>query len=249
MVLLTPAPSVLGACSLTAAVQLVCAVHLCVCIGILASVSSDRPIMAAGVEISGGYQCITGAWFLLGVPLIVHGGFGAVYYVESNLTIYMAYLAGTLVWAVAWIVIFVEYGNTCSTLQPGPDALAQASFVCGVSNGMVVFWMLALVGLIVAALYLVWSMREWAKRRLEAELIRYQEPWQMVQSLADDVAAEHALEFKALSQAHVLAPRGQGWGLGGPSGFATPLHPMSPGYGIQMPGSWQPPVPQTLMVH
>merc|ERR1711908_145987 len=44
-------------------------------------------------------------------------------------------------------------------------------------------------------LYLVWSCKEYIKRRLETELIRYQEPWQMVAALADDVAAEEAREL------------------------------------------------------
>jgi len=198
MGLLSPAPTVLGACSLTAAVETVCAVHLCACIFILAQVDSANSVVMAGVEVSPAFQSITAAWCLLGVPMIIHGGIGAIYCVEGHLATYMLYLAGTMVWAIAWIVLFLRYGNTCSTLHPTTnDGRSTASFVCGISNGMVIFWMLALLGVIATGVYLVWSMKEYCKTRLEMELIRYQEPWQVVQALADDVAAEQAMEAKA----------------------------------------------------
>mmetsp|Transcript_97956 Transcript_97956/g.297382 ORF Transcript_97956/g.297382 Transcript_97956/m.297382 type:complete len:223 (+) Transcript_97956:81-749(+) len=220
MGLLTPAPSVLGACSLTAAVELVCAVHLAICVGIISSVSSEHSVVSAGVEISPVFQCITAAWCLLGIPLIIHGGVGAVYYVEAHLFYYLLYLAGTLAWAVAWVAVFVRFGNTCSTLQPTNGAKSEASFVCGVSNGLVIFWMLALIGAVVGSMYLVWSMKEYAKRRTETELIRYQEPWQMVQSLADEAAAEEAKVMAASigqAQGYGHAP-GYGGAYGGAYG-------------------------------
>jgi len=198
MAVLSPAPTVLGACSLLAAVETVCAVHLFVCIFILAQVDSAHSVVMAGVEVSPAFQCITAAWCLLGVPMIIHGGIGAIYGVEGHLATYMMYLVGTMAWAVAWIVLFLRYGNTCSTLHPTTnDGRSTASFVCGISNGMVIFWMLALLGANAVGVYLVWSMKEYCKKRLEMELIRYQEPWQVVQALADDVAAEQAMEAKA----------------------------------------------------
>eukprot|EP00419_Tripos_fusus_P024506 CAMPEP_0172715818 /NCGR_PEP_ID=MMETSP1074-20121228/67765_1 /TAXON_ID=2916 /ORGANISM="Ceratium fusus, Strain PA161109" /LENGTH=306 /DNA_ID=CAMNT_0013540437 /DNA_START=95 /DNA_END=1015 /DNA_ORIENTATION=- len=218
MGLLSPAPTVLGACSLTGAVETVCAVHLCVCIFILAQVDSAQAITVAGVTVSPSFQCITAAWCLLGVPLIIHGGIGAIYCVEGHLTTYMYYLAATMGWAGAWLVLFLRYGNTCSTLHPTTnDGRSTASFVCGISNGMVIFWMLALLGAIAAGVYLVWSMKEYCKKRLEMELIRYQEPWQVVQALADDVAAEQAMEAKAAVNMHLT--KGEGFAM------AAPLQP------------------------
>jgi len=219
MGLLSPAPTVLGACSLTAAVETVCAVHLCVCITIMASVDSAQAVVMAGVEVSPAFQCLTAAWCLLGVPIIIHGGIGAVYCVEGHLATYLMYLFGTFAWAVACTALFLRYGNTCSSLHPTTnDGRSTASMVCGVSNGMVIFWMLALLGLIIAGAYLVWSMKEYCKTRLEMELIRYQEPWQVVQALADDVAAEQAMEAKAAM--NMAMTRGEG--------FATAAYDPSP---------------------
>jgi len=224
MGLLSPAPTVLGACSLTAAVETVCAVHLCVCIFVLTQVDSAQAVFMAGVEVSPAWQCVSAAWCLLGVPIIIHGGIGAVYCVEGHLATYLMYLIGTFAWAGAWTMLFLRFGNTCSTLHPTTnDGRSTASFVCGISNGMVIFWMLALLGLIVAGAYLVWSMKEYCKKRLEMELIRYQEPWQVVQALADDVAAEQAMEAKAAI--NMAMTRGEGFATAAYNPGPVPMQP------------------------
>lgn len=197
MGLLSVGPSVLGACSLTAAVELICALHMCVCVAIISVVSSEKPAVIAGVELSPVFQCVSAAWCLLGIPVIIHGGVGAIYTMESHLSLYYHYLMGTTGWAVVYIVIFTKFGNRCSTMHvEGDDANTQASFACGISNGMVIFWMLVLIVALCAGTYIVGMLRDYTRKRLELELIRYQEPWQMVRSLADDAAEEEA---KALS--------------------------------------------------
>mmetsp|Transcript_29273 Transcript_29273/g.62212 ORF Transcript_29273/g.62212 Transcript_29273/m.62212 type:complete len:229 (-) Transcript_29273:57-743(-) len=214
MGLLAPAPLLIGNVSLIAAIEAVCLVHLIMCIFFVSNVSSVDTVKVAGVEIAPVFQCMTGAWFLLGIPFVIIGGVGAMYRVGNNLALYSLYLIGTLGVAIMWIAIFVRYGNTCATLQPAIGQQTQASFVCGVSNGMVLFWMLVLIGGILGAIYLVWSMQEYIKNRLETELIRYQEPWQVVSSLADDVAAEHAQAIANGNQ--MIMARAAGMG---PQGF------------------------------
>lgn len=199
MGVLQPAPAVLGTCSLTAAVEMVCFAHLIVCVVFVSIVDSVNTVNFAGVEISPLMQCLTGAWFLLGIPVVIVAGVGAVYRVESHMPPYLLYLLGTFGGAIMWIILFIKYGNTCSTLQPVAGASSQASFVCGLSNGMVIFWMLMVLGVISGAMYLVWSMKEYIQKRVETELIRYQEPWQMVASLADDIAAEQAKQVQMLN--------------------------------------------------
>jgi len=202
MAMVTPAPAVLGGCSLLTAVEFVCLVHLITCIVIVSMASSVTSVDYAGVRISGYMQCINAAWFLLGIPIIIVGGVGALFRVEGQLKAYLAYLVGTLFVVIIWLGIFIRYGNACNTIQPTSGQYKkQALMVCQASNGMVIFWMLVLVGIVAGAIYLVWSMLEYVKNRLFTELLRYQEPWESVAALADDAAEDEAKErrFTALN--------------------------------------------------
>jgi len=215
MAMLTPAPGVLGGFSLLAAVELVCLINLIVCIVIVSMASAIVPVDFAGVRISGYMQCMNAAWFLVGIPFIIVGGVGAVFRVESQLRAYLYYLVGTLLVVIVWLGIFVRYGNACMTVQPSSGQYKkQALMVCQASNGMVIFWMLVLVGVVAGAIYLVWSMIQYVQSRLKTELLRYQEPWQAVSSLADDAAENAAYDRQYTAQnqhriaAAALAPDG-----------------------------------------
>merc|ERR1719221_1523545 len=95
-----------------------------------------------------------------------------------------------------------------SQIEGLPNA-APASFMCGVTNGVVLFGMFALIFGILLAIYLAWSMKAYIRARTETELLRYQEPWQMVQTLADDAAAEQARAAAQLSGAYAaMGPPG-----------------------------------------
>mmetsp|Transcript_64340 Transcript_64340/g.121856 ORF Transcript_64340/g.121856 Transcript_64340/m.121856 type:complete len:257 (-) Transcript_64340:107-877(-) len=198
MGVIAPAPGVLGGCSLLTAVELICFVHLIVCIVIVSLASSVTPVDFAGVTISPFLQCVNAGWFLLGIPCIVIGGIGAVFRVENQLKVYLAYLAVTLLVVIAWLLVFVRYGNACNTIQPVAGSYKkQALMVCQASNGMVLFWMLVLVAIVAGSIYLVWSMKEYVHQRLITELLRYQEPWESVVMLADDAAEQEAAERRA----------------------------------------------------
>lgn len=209
MGIITPAPNVIGGLSLTAAVELLCAAHLLVCLTVVAQVSSVESITVGGLRVSPTNQCITAAWFLLGVPMIIHGGVGAVYRVESHLTAYMTYLLGCVALAMVWAAAFVRYGNTCTTLQPDRGSAKAVSFVCGITNAMVIFWLVLIVVMVAGAAYLVWSMAEYIRKRTETELLRYREPYQMIQTLADDIAMEQAADMQSAYQAKFVPPMPQ----------------------------------------
>jgi len=194
MGVVTPAPNVLGVCSLTAAVEMVCLVNLCFSIAAISSVDSAHAITVSGIDISPEMQSITAAWFLIGIPLCVYAAVGAFYRVESHLNVYAMYLIGTIIVLLSWVCILAIYSVGCSTTQP-TDPQQLASFACGAAQALIIFWSLVGVMLLVFALYLIWSKRDWIRKRFETDLIRYQEPWQMVASLADDVAAEEAREL------------------------------------------------------
>jgi hypothetical protein len=209
MALIQPAPGVLGGCTLLTAVELICLIHLITCMVFVSTASSVNSVDIAGVRISGYMQCINAAWFLLGIPLIIIGGVGAVFRVESQLKTYIAYLCGTFVVTLIWLGIFITYGNACNTIQPtSGNYHKQALMVCQASNGMIIFWMLVLIGIVCGAIYLVWSMLQYTRERLQTELLRYQEPWQAIASLADDAAEEEAKARQRMAlHAHKLPGR------------------------------------------
>lgn len=184
-----PAPNVIGNISLTAVLQIVCFVHLSMCIFILASVSSDKTIVVAGLEVSPMQQCATAAWFLIGIPVVIYAAVGAAFRVEHHLSAYMLYIFGTLLVVVFWAATFAAHGDACTTLDI-TDGLEHpskpATFVCGVSNGMVLFWMVALASGIMWAMYLAWSMKVFIANRNELELLRLQEPWQISHTMEKD---------------------------------------------------------------
>mmetsp|Transcript_22446 Transcript_22446/g.57332 ORF Transcript_22446/g.57332 Transcript_22446/m.57332 type:complete len:228 (-) Transcript_22446:69-752(-) len=223
---IAPAPTVLGTCSLTAALEIACFIHLCICVFFVASVESDKAVVLNGVEVSPLMQCSTAAWFLIGIPVVIYAGVGACFRVESHLTTYLQYLVATLAVVVSWMVIFTKYGNSCETVPPGASQKRSSmvseapAFVCGVSNGMVMFWLAALVGAVISAIYLAWSMKVYIRSRTETELLRYQEPWQLAQSLADDAAAEQARAAKQLhSKLMASVPRDATWAEQGAAQF------------------------------
>eukprot|EP00929_Paragymnodinium_shiwhaense_P013161 TRINITY_DN121020_c0_g1_i1.p1 TRINITY_DN121020_c0_g1~~TRINITY_DN121020_c0_g1_i1.p1 ORF type:complete len:227 (-),score=33.19 TRINITY_DN121020_c0_g1_i1:35-715(-) len=196
MAVITPAPGVLGAMSLTAAIQLVCAVHLILCIYIISVVDSSKTMEWASVPISPDVQCWNAGWFLLGIPTVVYAGVGAIYRVEFHMLVYEIYLVGTFFVGLLWTYRLCRYSNGCST-SLGHQTFGEAKFACTISNAVTIATLMAFNCFVLCAVYLVWSMKEFIRTRFETELIRYQEPWEMVAALADDVAAERAREIKA----------------------------------------------------
>jgi len=210
MGIITPAPGVLGGFSLLTAVEFICSVHLIVCMVIVASASSVTSVDYGGVRISGYMQCVNAAWFLAGMPLIIVGGVGAVFRVEFQLKVYLAYLVATFFVVLSWLGVVVMYGNACNAIKPKSGLYKkQALMVCQAGNGMVIFWMLVLVGVVAGSIYLVWSMLQYVKNRLLTELLRYQEPWENAAALADDwatIEAKDRYQSQLQQQAPIMSP-------------------------------------------
>jgi hypothetical protein len=190
----------IGGVSLLTAIELICLADLIVCIVILCMADSTTSADIGGVRVSGYFQCVNGAWFLLGIPLSIIGGVGAVFRVEKHIQAYLYYLWGTVVVACVWAYIFITYGSACNTLQPSSGAFKkQAMMVCQSGNGLLIFWMLTTVGILLGCIYLMWSMLQYCKECHATEILSYQEPWMAVSMLADD-AAESLAKDRAFIQ-------------------------------------------------
>lgn len=222
---ISPAPGVMGFVSLTFVVEAVCLIHLIVCIVFLSSASSQHSFHLAGVTVYPAIQCVNAAWFLLGMPVIVLGGVGAVYRIEKHLTYYLNYLLGSFIVCLVWFCVFAKFGSVCHTHQPGFGSELTASFVCGVTDGFVLFWILCLLAVVGFAGFIVWSMIEYVKQRCETELLRYQEPWNCAAQLAEDCNMEHSRKAEAMHKTMASNFGGMPWAARTP--VSVPMHDAS----------------------
>jgi len=211
MGLLQPAPNVIGPLSLTAMVGLIICVHFIICVIVIASVSSAEVMTISAVEISPTIQCIAGAIFLLGIPICVHAGIGTLYKVPSHLSAYIIYLFLTFVCIGIFFGTIATYEQSCITSST-KHASELAVLTCGIPTATTFAQMCVALMLICVAIYMVWSLNEQLKRRLETDLFRYQEPLALQAQLADEAAAQAAEEAKAAAKAaHRMAVPGALW--------------------------------------
>merc|ERR1719482_1520327 len=131
--------------------------------------------------------------------MTIYGGIGAMYRVEFHMTVYEIYLMGTFCLGVAWTYVLLRYADGCSTKQ-AQHVFGTAQFACTINNGFSILGLFTTTCLVMLGVYLVWSMKDFIQKRAETELIRYQEPWEMVASLADDVAQEQAQKIRAANR-------------------------------------------------
>lgn len=194
---LQPAGPVVGPFPLHAVVSTVCGLHLLVNMVVLGSVSSEKSIKVSQVEISPQVQCAVGAFALIGIPVIIHGGMGAIYRAPGHLSAYNYYLGVCLAFAALWFGIFAKFQNPCATVnRPG----RLATMVCDKDDDSILIMLILVMILTSAAIYLVWSMQENIKERLETDLFRYKEPYALYEQMADDAAAQMAYDAQKLQE-------------------------------------------------
>eukprot|EP00442_Polarella_glacialis_P029987 CAMPEP_0115118522 /NCGR_PEP_ID=MMETSP0227-20121206/44542_1 /TAXON_ID=89957 /ORGANISM="Polarella glacialis, Strain CCMP 1383" /LENGTH=210 /DNA_ID=CAMNT_0002519809 /DNA_START=64 /DNA_END=696 /DNA_ORIENTATION=- len=205
---LQPAPAVIGPISLVAAVGLFCLTHLAIILTVIGRVSSKDSMEVAGVDISPQMQCSMGAFCLLGVPIIIHGCLGAIYRVPSHLHAYTNYLFASLLVAAVWFGIFASIEQGCKTVK-SLNGAEMETMVCGLPNTVTFMTLFIFMIIICIAIYMVWSMQEQIKKRLETDLFKYQEPYLLQQELADEAAAQAATA--AQDAHHNKAVPGAAW--------------------------------------
>merc|ERR1719162_1491664 len=105
-----------GVFSLLFGTMMICLFYLLGCIAVISSVSSVLPMTFVGVTMSPGIQVVFGSWALIGIPIIVGAGVGALYRVESNVRLLGQYLAGSLVLNTLWWGQLLFHGTLCSSL-------------------------------------------------------------------------------------------------------------------------------------
>lgn len=167
-----------GFCTLLSGVETCCLLNFINCIFVIASVSSVHSVRLAGLTMSANLQIINAAWSLLGIPIIVCAGCGAVYRIESHLRIYFFYLLASFFLGSAMIISLLSTGNLCKGAVPDEIKQLGESFVCAITDTFLYFWLL-IGGLIqVYFIYIVWSAAEEIHRACYPALLSYKEQLQ-----------------------------------------------------------------------
>jgi len=235
-----PSSVMLGVYSLVFVVEMVCFVHLCVCAAVVSMADSVRAIQFASLQISPFSQCTVAAWCLLGVPVIISAGVGSVYREEVLLLPYLFYLFGTFLACSIWTFIFVMYGNACVT-NPGTSAVQSATYVCGLVNGMTIFWMIIALGSLLSTIYLVWCLLDYIRIRRSTELISYSEPFAKLAALASEASAQQKDHIDSVNP-NIAVPAFSG---SQPIPQAMPMLNVAPGT-VPLPGMMPCAMPGTI---
>lgn len=94
----------------------VCAIHLSVCVALLACTTPGAEALQIGsVVISEEFQWIHGAFNCLSIVSIIAAGVGGLYLIESHLNIYFYVLLLSALGDAAIFAVFVKFGSACVT--------------------------------------------------------------------------------------------------------------------------------------
>ncbi|CAD7964987.1 unnamed protein product [Amoebophrya sp. A120] len=173
---LRPAQTFLGRYSITRGVLVIGFTHLFFCVFFLCSINSTHALNVFGVSINESTQVWFGAWFLLGIPIVIGGGIGVVYRVEFQLRRYYYYLVFNTSFIGLHVLGVVFSGQLCNaTTSPYLRELAS-TLVCGSTNFLALLWIF--IGAVVSAYctWIVWSAAEEVQMaffpELEAHLLK-----------------------------------------------------------------------------
>lgn len=164
-----------GCCTLLFGVELCALLNLIGCICIIATVSSVHNVRIAGMSLTADLQVLNAAWALLGIPIIVCAGVGAVYRIESHLRLYYYYLWASFFLTSAMLINILTIGDMCRSAVPDEVKQMGESFVCAITDSFVYFWLFIIGFIHLYFIYIVWSASEEILRQCYPALLSYKE--------------------------------------------------------------------------
>mmetsp|Transcript_9150 Transcript_9150/g.22439 ORF Transcript_9150/g.22439 Transcript_9150/m.22439 type:complete len:229 (+) Transcript_9150:158-844(+) len=170
-----PANNCCGFFTLLFGVEVICLINLIQAIATVALVSSTEVISIGGVKIPPLTQVLYGAWCLIGIPIVINAGLGAVYRVEGQLRFYFYYLSLQLVLTTAYFIAMLFEGDVCSTVVSVDLQRMGSSMVCGFTDAFAIFWMLINIGFFVYLIYIIWSAAEHVSMSFFPDLVAYKQ--------------------------------------------------------------------------
>jgi len=146
--------------SLLFGVEVIAAAQIIYSVLVLCFVSSKDELDVIGVTISPSVEVIYASWCLLGIPLAIAAGVGALYQMSFHLYTFALYLVGALVLHVGLIGGAVVSGQLCRELvAPELQRLGQ-HFVCSFIDTFLGFWGFMFLGVQFYCMLVVQSAAE-----------------------------------------------------------------------------------------
>lgn len=166
-------PKVFGNMPVTTAVYVVGLIHLILCVLIMSYVVVGAPLNLEGVLVSPFLQWIYGAFTLLSIVAIITGGVGALYAIEANLNVYGTILLISALIDIILFVIFLIYGQSCSTQHVSNGYHVMATVACGLRDGLTLLCLTLLVIFKFVAVFVVNRCRNYVRAASNESLIPF----------------------------------------------------------------------------
>ncbi|CAD7935938.1 unnamed protein product [Amoebophrya sp. A25] len=173
--MIRPASNCCGVFTLLFGVEVICLLNLISAIFVVSLVSSTEILTISGIKIPPATQVLYGAWCLIGIPLIISAGVGAVYRVESQLRAYFYYLGAQMFLMMFYFILMLFSGDVCSTVVSLDLQRMGSSLVCGFTDAFAIFWMLIDLGVFLYLIYIVWSAAEHISMSFFPDLVAYKQ--------------------------------------------------------------------------
>jgi len=160
-----------GSMSLVVGVQVICLAHIITGIFILACCTSVGSIKLVGIEIPPWKQVVGATWCLVGMPIIIQGGVGALYRVQTPVMNYFYYLLATCALDVAFLLSIFYESDMCTTVVPSEYVNMGSHFVCGMADSVLFLGFLFGLLIFLYFCFIVWSCAQ----EISGNLIRLRE--------------------------------------------------------------------------
>lgn len=160
-------PKILGCLPITLAVEAFCLAHLIICISLVTQ-AQQAPIDISGVLISPIAQWVFGAFLCISIISIISGGVGMLYRIEHLLKGYMGILLMSCGAYLAWLVIFVVFGRSCTTHHKMDGT---STFTCGILDGGILTLITILVLFMVFGIWLISKAITYVRHKYSQELL------------------------------------------------------------------------------
>merc|ERR1711939_1197861 len=98
--------------------------------------TSVGSIKLVGIEIPPWKQVVGATWALVGMPVIIQGGVGALYRIQGPVMQYCFYLVATCVLDIAFLLTLFYEADMCTTVMPSEYVKMGSHFVCGFTDSL-----------------------------------------------------------------------------------------------------------------
>mmetsp|Transcript_56300 Transcript_56300/g.121307 ORF Transcript_56300/g.121307 Transcript_56300/m.121307 type:complete len:270 (+) Transcript_56300:164-973(+) len=192
---------------------LVCLIHLVISIVLIACTTpGDEPINLGGVLIYPQLQWANSAFCCLSIVSIIVAGVGNLYHIESHLAAYFYLLLVSVAVDLFWLVIFIVFGQSCSTHERtvADSKTTQAMVYCtfGAGGAVVLCTLLALFK--VFAMVTVSRAQTLVRIQYNAELLPHLKQ-SLSQSLGSMATMPH-LAGRSMGGGEALPMQAEGYG-------------------------------------